>query len=58
VLVADSSKFATITLIRVVGLDALHSIVVDDGIDAASREMCVKAGVRVVEVRVPREDGA
>jgi DeoR/GlpR family transcriptional regulator of sugar metabolism len=58
VLVADSSKFATIALIRVIGLNALHSIVVDDGIDAASREMCVKAGVRVVEVRVPREDGA
>jgi DeoR/GlpR family transcriptional regulator of sugar metabolism len=57
VLVADSSKFATTALIRVIGLEALHSIVVDDGIDAVAREMCAKAGVSIIEVHVPREDG-
>jgi len=57
VLVADSSKFATIALIRVIGLEALGSIVVDDNIDEASRVMCEKAGLRILEVPVPHEDG-
>lgn len=47
VIVADRSKFGRLALARLCGLDEIHRVVTDEGLDAASRGWLDAAGVRV-----------
>jgi DeoR/GlpR family transcriptional regulator of sugar metabolism len=51
ILIADSSKFSTSAMVRVCGWDAVHRLIVDDGL-ASSDEQMLKRFPMVVE-RVP-----
>ena len=53
VLVADSSKFSQIALMRVTGLESVDALVTDDGIDGEARTMCESAGIEIHTVTMP-----
>jgi DeoR/GlpR family transcriptional regulator of sugar metabolism len=56
VLVADSSKFSVVALMRVTGLGSVHTLITDDGIDPEMRATCERAGIEVHTVAVPTSD--
>jgi DeoR/GlpR family transcriptional regulator of sugar metabolism len=59
IVVVDSSKFGRQSLARLCGLDAVQTLVVDDGIDQRWRERLLAAGVdlRVASLPSPPEEG-
>ena len=59
IVVVDSSKFGRQSLARLCGLDAVQTLVVDDGIDQPWRERLMAAGVdlRVAQPVTAREEG-
>jgi DeoR/GlpR family transcriptional regulator of sugar metabolism len=60
IVVIDSSKFGRKSLAWLCGLDAVHTLVVDDGIDQPWRDRLLAAGVdlHIANVPPPLEDGA
>jgi DeoR/GlpR family transcriptional regulator of sugar metabolism len=59
IVVVDSSKFGRQSLARLCGLDAVQTLVVDDGIDQPWRDRLLAAGVdlRIASVPASPEDG-
>jgi DeoR/GlpR family transcriptional regulator of sugar metabolism len=59
IVVVDSSKFGRQSLARLCGLDAVQTLVVDDGIDKPWRERLLAAGVdlRIASFPSPPEEG-
>jgi DeoR/GlpR family transcriptional regulator of sugar metabolism len=59
IVVVDSSKFGRQSLARLCGLDAVQTLVVDDGIDQPWRQRLLAAGVdlRVASSACPPEEG-
>jgi DeoR/GlpR family transcriptional regulator of sugar metabolism len=58
VLLADSSKFAQRALAQLCRLDAIHTVVTDEGIDKAHREQIQRAGCALVIADRETGDGS